>query len=450
MHPTARSNAKLFFDTYVSHIGAPKLLDIGSQDVNGSLRDETPPAVEYFGVDFEPGKGVDVVLTDPYQLPFDAESFDVVVTSSCFEHSEMFWLTFLEALRVLKPHGLLYVNAPSNGEFHRYPVDCWRFYPDAGRAFVSWARHEGVNAALLEFYVCRQRDDLWNDFVAVFVKDAPSSHRYPARIVDSFEDFENGFVDRSPETLHLASNPEDQRTAIELKKEVERIQTELAAMRGLLAEKSATIAAQEAALAEQEATLAEKEATLAAQEAALAAQAAALAAQAAALAAQEAALAEKEALLVGQSERITILSEDLERLTSYAREADRVIAYVSQKYTSLRHKKVFQRIRYATMLAFKGRPIRSSQYAVVRNSVFFDKNYYLGENPDVRASRMDPVVHYLAHGAKEGRDPSPIFSEEGYRSGYSDVAKSGLSAVEHYETVGRKEGRPLCSRRDLG
>ena len=46
------------------------------------------------------------MLTDPYHLPFESNSLDVVVSSSCFEHSEMFWLLFLEIMRVLKPEGL--------------------------------------------------------------------------------------------------------------------------------------------------------------------------------------------------------------------------------------------------------------------------------------------------------------------------------------------------------
>jgi hypothetical protein len=43
-----------------------------------------------------------------------------------------FWDTLLELVRILRPGGLLDVNAPSNSEFHRDPVDCWGFYPDAG------------------------------------------------------------------------------------------------------------------------------------------------------------------------------------------------------------------------------------------------------------------------------------------------------------------------------
>jgi len=41
-----------------------------------------------------------------------------------FEHDVMFWESFLELVRVLRPGGLLYLNAPSNTAFHRYPLDC--------------------------------------------------------------------------------------------------------------------------------------------------------------------------------------------------------------------------------------------------------------------------------------------------------------------------------------
>ena len=60
---------------------------------------------------------------------------------------------FNEALRVLKPTGLLYINAPSNGAYHRYPVDCWRFYPDSGVALQNWGNRSGYECALLEFFI---------------------------------------------------------------------------------------------------------------------------------------------------------------------------------------------------------------------------------------------------------------------------------------------------------
>jgi hypothetical protein len=39
--------------------------------------------------------------------PLKNDFADVIVSSSCFEHSEFFWLLFNESLRILKPNGLL-------------------------------------------------------------------------------------------------------------------------------------------------------------------------------------------------------------------------------------------------------------------------------------------------------------------------------------------------------
>ena len=195
MHPTALSNADFFFKTYLSPEKKDlTILEIGSQDVNGSLRSVCPAGHSYIGVDFVKGKGVDVLLTDPYKLPFEDSSIDICLSSSVFEHSEMFWVLFLEILRVLKPNGLFYLNVPSNGDFHRYPVDCWRFYPDSGSALVRWAHHCNINSALLESFISYQKGDIWNDFVAVFVKDIQYIEQYSQRIVNMHPSFYNGLI----------------------------------------------------------------------------------------------------------------------------------------------------------------------------------------------------------------------------------------------------------------
>ncbi len=213
MHDTALQNGKRFFDTYLGSIERPQILDIGAQNVTGTLKDLCPPHAQYVGVDFVAGKDVDVVLDDPYRFPFADASADVVVSSSCFEHSEMFWLLYLEIMRVLKPEGLFYLNVPSNGPYHVYPVDCWRFYPDSGSALVKWGRMSGINGALLESYICNQHLESWNDFVCVFIRDETRCERYPARILDSFTGFTNGRV-RMPggelEARNSRTRPEDQ------------------------------------------------------------------------------------------------------------------------------------------------------------------------------------------------------------------------------------------------
>jgi ubiquinone/menaquinone biosynthesis C-methylase UbiE len=83
---------------------------------------------------------VDLVIENTSDLPFTDESFDYVVASSVFEHDPIFWKTFAEMIRVLKPGGCVYINSPSNGMIHRYPIDVYRFYPDAGKALEKWGK----------------------------------------------------------------------------------------------------------------------------------------------------------------------------------------------------------------------------------------------------------------------------------------------------------------------
>jgi hypothetical protein len=47
-----------------------------------------------------------------YARPTTASVIDI--GSMCFEHDPMFWVTFLETLRVLRPGGYAYLNVPSN------------------------------------------------------------------------------------------------------------------------------------------------------------------------------------------------------------------------------------------------------------------------------------------------------------------------------------------------
>ena len=51
MHPSAHDNGRLFFDTYLSGPGPLTVVNIGAQDVNGSLRSLAPPGARYIGVD---------------------------------------------------------------------------------------------------------------------------------------------------------------------------------------------------------------------------------------------------------------------------------------------------------------------------------------------------------------------------------------------------------------
>lgn len=217
MHQSAMFYGQRFFDAYCAgkKLHDVTVVDIGSQDVNGSLREVCPSGVHYIGLDFVEGNGVDIIIDDPYKLPLLDASADIIVSSSCFEHSEFFWLVFLEAMRVLKDDGVFYLNAPSNGFFHQWPVDCWRFYPDAGHAMVAWAKRNGMSPVLLESFIGKHsagglpEGGMWSDFVAVFLKNDSHLSRYPVRVVDGLPEFFNGYSNSTTGVLrHKEFSPD--------------------------------------------------------------------------------------------------------------------------------------------------------------------------------------------------------------------------------------------------
>jgi hypothetical protein len=169
MHKTAFEIGGLAIDIYAGGPNA-RILDLGAYDVNGSLRDHARPGMDYIGADIEAGPGVDVVVKPGKRLPFDDESFDLVVASSVFEHDSAFWDTFAELVRVVRKGGHIYINVPSNGGFHRYPEDHWRFYPDSGLALERWAKKCKRPVKLIESFISEQHDANWNDFCAIFAR----------------------------------------------------------------------------------------------------------------------------------------------------------------------------------------------------------------------------------------------------------------------------------------
>jgi hypothetical protein len=201
-------------------------------DIGGSLRSIAPSEATYIGVDMEEGNGVDQVLSDPYSYPFDNETFDAIVSTSCWEHDPMFWLTFLEGLRVLSPNGFMYINAPSSGAYHHFPLDYWRFYPDAGIGLEMWASRMSQPVRLVESFLTGMHVNSFNDCVMVFTKDQKfRPERYIQDIRDEVFNARKGTVqpflaNKSSVTnlqLHLRTSAGVETTASPYKETFDRI-----------------------------------------------------------------------------------------------------------------------------------------------------------------------------------------------------------------------------------
>jgi GT2 family glycosyltransferase/2-polyprenyl-3-methyl-5-hydroxy-6-metoxy-1,4-benzoquinol methylase/Tfp pilus assembly protein PilF len=126
-----------------------RILDVGSYGVNGTYKEIFSDTVRYHytGLDVSAGPNVDYVPADPYNWPeLTDESFDVIISGQAFEHIEHPWLIMEEMSRVLKRNGLVCIVAPSRGPEHKYPVDCWRYYPDGFRALAKWVNLQVIDS----------------------------------------------------------------------------------------------------------------------------------------------------------------------------------------------------------------------------------------------------------------------------------------------------------------
>ena len=172
MHETAMASGKIFAQLY----GGPNkvVLDIGGRNVNGSLRKFFEDAgMKYICVDMEEDSSVDIVVKPGVALPFENASIDLIVSTSCFEHDPCFWITFKEMTRIIRSDGFIYINAPSNGYYHGYPGDNWRFFADAGQALSYWSSFKYANeptfpVKVIETFFILPKNATWKDFICIW------------------------------------------------------------------------------------------------------------------------------------------------------------------------------------------------------------------------------------------------------------------------------------------
>lgn len=84
---------------------------------------------------------------------------------------------------------------------------------------------------------------------------------------------------------------------------------------------------------------------------------------------------------------------------------------------------------------------------LLRNSTFIDPEEYLKRNPDVAMRGMDPILHYLRHGWREGRNPSPRFDARKYLELHPEVAEASVSPLVHFLRYGRVSGATATPER---
>jgi glycosyltransferase involved in cell wall biosynthesis len=140
---------------------------------------------------------------------------------------------------------------------------------------------------------------------------------------------------------------------------------------------------------------------------------------------------------------LTRLSAEIARLESEVRELHASTSW--QVTAPLRGlKNAALRLRAALEHVLESRrpaPPSDPDVTLVSESGLFDSEYYAMQAPEVRQGDIDPITHYLRHGAAQGLDPNPLFDGSFYLEHNPEVAASGENPLRHYLRTAAAAGR---------
>lgn len=161
MHIQARKYVEQAVKQHGPFTGA--VAEIGSQDVNGTIRDLFSKASSYVGIDIMPGPHVDVVIDAADWRP--ERKFCCIVSTETFEHTPR-WPEILQvAAAALEPTGALIITCASNprkphsAHTHRARVVAGEYYGNVSRRdFQAAAQAAGLQADIKVDY---ERGDLY-------------------------------------------------------------------------------------------------------------------------------------------------------------------------------------------------------------------------------------------------------------------------------------------------
>ncbi|MDT5203036.1 MAG: hypothetical protein QOH34_4558 [Mycobacterium sp.] len=138
-HPEQRGFFAAVAEANQRLITGAKVLEIGSYDVNGSVRSLFSAAYEYVGVDLQDGPGVDLIAFGN-EIDHPDGSYDVTLSGSCFEHDPHWGETFQNMVRMTRPGGLVAFSCASLA------------YPEHGTARTDSADSPGTQSQGIDYY----------------------------------------------------------------------------------------------------------------------------------------------------------------------------------------------------------------------------------------------------------------------------------------------------------
>ena len=99
--------------------------------------------------------------------------------------------------------------------------------------------------------------------------------------------------------------------------------------------------------------------------------------------------------------------------------------------------------KYENRLIFKTDRICQKEIDLIKNSQFFDEEWYMKQNPEAKKIKNNAALNYLLYGGRKGLNPSSNFCSYDYLDANPDVRMTGTNPLLHYEHKGRLQGREL-------
>jgi SAM-dependent methyltransferase len=96
------------------HFAGTRVLEIGSLDINGSVRAFFPKPARYVGIDVAAGPGVDRVCLG-HEFHDDEGRWDAVLSCESFEHNPHYRETFTNMIRLARPGALVLFTCAAPG-----------------------------------------------------------------------------------------------------------------------------------------------------------------------------------------------------------------------------------------------------------------------------------------------------------------------------------------------
>lgn len=112
-HPEQLQFVKSILVSTADQFPIKKIIEIGSYDVNGTVRNLFP-MTEYLGVDLVEGPGVDLVC-EGGKVDLESNVFDLSISCECFEHNPLWIDTFSNMHRLTKEGALVLITVATAG-----------------------------------------------------------------------------------------------------------------------------------------------------------------------------------------------------------------------------------------------------------------------------------------------------------------------------------------------